>query len=62
MCMARKEYGSDQVILNIIRLEEMKQNKMEEQKNGKNKWSNIGNYDRFINMTSGKYVNDYKGN
>jgi hypothetical protein len=35
---------------------------MEEQKNGKNKWSNIGNYDRFINMTSGKYVNDYKGN
>lgn len=62
MCMARKEYGSDQVILDIIRLEEMKQNKMEEQKNDKKKQSNIGNYDRFINMTSGKYVNDYKGN
>ena len=62
MCMARKEYGSDQVILDIIRLEEMKQNKMEEQKNDKKKQSNIGNYDRFINMTSGKYVHDYKGN
>lgn len=62
MCMARKEYGSDKVMLDIIRLDEMKMQKMEEQKNEKKRQPDGGKYDRFIEMTSGKYVDDHKGN
>ena len=60
--MARKEYGSDNVMLDIIRSDEKKREKMQEQKNDKkDQPDGGGKYDRFIDMSTGKYVKDIKG-